>query len=99
MSMHSVYSSYLAAADNRIANSETRGIFVDLNRGGVSLKPNDFADELVPAHADKLVHGRAAHICSDHHWPRNFSNISVRWENKKDFCECSSGALERRSLK
>ena len=34
----------------------------DLNGGKVSLEPDDFADQLVVADPDELVHGRAGHL-------------------------------------
>ena len=60
-----LYGQRLLLAEDGVADGETGGILVNLDRSRVTLELNDLADQLGVADTNKLVHGRTGHAIGD----------------------------------
>jgi len=60
-----------------VTDGEAGGIFVALQGGSIVFELNDFADQLVPADFDQLVHLGAAHVLSDDKGTSDLEDFTV----------------------
>jgi hypothetical protein len=58
---------WAASSQDWITGGQSRGILVALDGRGVTLKFDDFSDQLVPADLDELVHFCSRHVFADDH--------------------------------
>ena len=53
---------------DRLSSEKVTGVLITLDEGTVSVKLDDFSDELVVSNLDQFVHLGASHALSDNNW-------------------------------